>query len=86
MQITRKYQASSNKKEHEETRRMVRESERMSETPGYVGIESRHRRVKTLVSANEGIFLDLPDLTMLVPGLQVGLQVSGIGRHTCSYC
>lgn len=63
----------------------MRRPERMKETPRYVSIKSWHRRVKALISANEGVFLDLPDLTILVPGLQIGLEVSSISRHTCSY-
>lgn len=55
----------------------------MIEVPSYVSIKSWHRGVKTLISANEGVFLDGPDLAMLVPSLQVSLQVSGISRHTC---
>lgn len=47
----------------------MRKPERMIETPSYVSIESWHRWVKALISANEGVFLDGPDLPMLVPGL-----------------
>lgn len=64
---------------------MLWEPERMRDTPSYISIESWHRRVKALISANEGVFLDLPDLTILVPGFQVGLQVSCVSCHTCSY-
>ena len=53
--------------------------------PCNVGIERRHLRIEFLVSANERILADLPDLTVVVPCRQVVGQVLSVVRHAGSY-
>lgn len=53
--------------------------------PGNVCIKRRHWWVESLVSAYEEVLVDLPDLAVLVPGLQVGLQVGRVCRHAGRY-
>jgi len=49
--------------------------------PGNVSVEGGHGRVEPLVALDETVLVDLPDGAVLVPGLQVGLQVARVGRH-----
>ena len=49
--------------------------------PGDVGVERRHLRVELLVSADERVLVDLPDLAVVVPRRQVVAEVLPVGRH-----
>lgn len=53
--------------------------------PGYVSIKGGYCRVEPLVALYKAILFDFPDLSVFVPGLQVGLQVWCISHHSCSY-
>lgn len=43
--------------------------------PGYVSVKGGYCRVEPLVALYKAVFFDFPDLSVFVPGLQVGLQV-----------
>jgi len=49
--------------------------------PGNVSIERWHLWVQSLVAADERVFVDLPDFSVVVPGAQVVGQVLGITLH-----
>ena len=40
--------------------------------------------VELLVSADEGVLVDLPDLAVVVPRAQVALQISGVRLHAAA--
>lgn len=49
--------------------------------PVYISLKTADGCVESLVAQYEGVLLDLPDVPVLVPGLQVGLQVADVGGH-----
>ncbi len=49
--------------------------------PGYISIKRGHLRVQFLVTSYESIFVDLPDLPVVVPRTQVVLEISGVTGH-----
>ena len=49
--------------------------------PGDVGVKRRDLRVEFLISADERVLVDLPDLAVVVPRRQVAGQILPVGRH-----
>ncbi len=52
--------------------------------PGYVSVKWGYCRVEPLVALYKAVFFNFPDLSVFVPGLQVGLQVRCISHHSYS--
>lgn len=50
-------------------------------TPGNVRLEGGDSGLQLLVSADEGILVDFPDVLEVVPGGQVALEALGRGLH-----
>ena len=46
--------------------------------PGYVCIELAHKRPSPLVSPNEGVFVDIPQLPAVVPRVNIGGKVTWV--------
>lgn len=53
-------------------------------SPGNVGIKRRDRWVEALVATNERVLVDLPDLPVHVPGLEVVLQQARVVSHAAA--
>ena len=50
-------------------------------TPGNVRLEGGDSGLQLLVSADEGVLVDFPDVLEVVPGGQVALKALGSGLH-----
>lgn len=53
--------------------------------PGDVGVKGGNLRVEPLVSSDEGVFPDLPDLSVVVPRSQVVLEILCVVLHALIY-
>ena len=53
----------------------------LSHSPSNISIKRGHLRVELLVASDEGVFVDFPDFPVIIPGLQVILEIVGVVCH-----
>lgn len=58
----------------------------MNSAPVYVCVKGSDWWVQSLIALYKGVLVNLPDVPVFVPGLQVRLQVTGIRCHPCCNC